>query len=110
NLNKSPAAQAAFLHYFTPDKFDIIAIQEPYIDFLRNTRASSHWTTVYPSNHIGSSGNHRSGTQTTRSLILVNSRLRSLSWNPIPTDCSDLTGIQITLHSGKVILFNIYND
>jgi hypothetical protein len=35
----------------SPDRYDMIAIQEPYIDFLRNARATPNWYAIYPRTH-----------------------------------------------------------
>ncbi|KIK37495.1 hypothetical protein CY34DRAFT_92648, partial [Suillus luteus UH-Slu-Lm8-n1] len=40
NLNASMAAQEALLNSSVANHWDIIVIQEPYLNFLRNTRAN----------------------------------------------------------------------
>ncbi|KAJ3979734.1 hypothetical protein F5890DRAFT_1420877 [Lentinula detonsa] len=47
NTNKSDICMHDFLHG-TESKADIIAIQEPYIDFLGRTRALAHLHVIYP--------------------------------------------------------------
>ena len=49
NLNKSPDAQSDLIHKI--NDYDIMLIQEPYIDFLGNNRATRAWTTLYPTRH-----------------------------------------------------------
>lgn len=63
NVNKSNTAQSAFLHDIA--SFNIVAIQEPHIDFLKNTRAWTNWKVFYPTNH-------KDNNTTTRSIILMN--------------------------------------
>ena len=48
NIRHTQAATHDFLAHFTYQKYDILAIQEPYIDAYHNTRATSHWTVIYP--------------------------------------------------------------
>ncbi|KIK47992.1 hypothetical protein CY34DRAFT_36412, partial [Suillus luteus UH-Slu-Lm8-n1] len=48
NLNTSMAAQEALLNSPKISEWDIIVIQEPYINFLRNTRANHRWHVLYP--------------------------------------------------------------
>ena len=47
NLNKSDVAQQDLIS-IDPNTYDIIAIQEPYIDFLGNTRANQRWYPLLP--------------------------------------------------------------
>ncbi|OBZ69995.1 hypothetical protein A0H81_10500 [Grifola frondosa] len=51
NLNKSLDAQLDLLHAANPDNYDLLLLQEPYLDHLNLTRANHHWTVVYPSRH-----------------------------------------------------------
>ncbi|KAJ3792546.1 hypothetical protein GGU11DRAFT_693293, partial [Lentinula aff. detonsa] len=47
NVNKSDLCMHDILHSDASDA-DIIAIQEPYIDFLGRTRALRHLHVIYP--------------------------------------------------------------
>ncbi|KNZ74021.1 hypothetical protein J132_08675 [Termitomyces sp. J132] len=51
NVWKSDIAQAAMLNTACPEDWDMLAIQEPYLDHLGNTKASSYWRVVYPRDH-----------------------------------------------------------
>ena len=57
-------AQQDLLETLKDEDIDIACIQEPYIDHWGNTRANSHWQTVYPPKH-------RQDQEKTRSVILV---------------------------------------
>ncbi|KIK38821.1 hypothetical protein CY34DRAFT_40840, partial [Suillus luteus UH-Slu-Lm8-n1] len=48
NLNNSMVAQASLLNSPSISKWDIILIQEPHINFLRNTSTNHHWHVIYP--------------------------------------------------------------
>ncbi|KAJ3845296.1 hypothetical protein F5878DRAFT_523966, partial [Lentinula raphanica] len=82
---------------------DIIAIQEPYIDFLGRTRALRHLHVIYPPHH-----RDQWEEVTTRSIILVNSRLLTDSWTALNVDHPDVTAIQLIGDYGTLRLFNIY--
>ena len=79
NVNKSMGAQQAMLHRLLDDNvpYDIVAIQEPCIDFLKLTRALPHWRVVYPHRH-------HDATSQVRSVTLVNDRLSTNAWAAIP--------------------------
>src|SRR5437762_2011793 len=88
NLNKSRTAQDIFIQSPTLHlQYDILLIQEPYLDKNGATKASSYWKVVYPDHH-------RINTQKTRTVILVNKSMNSNTWQEITIKGSgDLTGI-----------------
>ncbi|KAG2048697.1 hypothetical protein BDR06DRAFT_895025, partial [Suillus hirtellus] len=50
NLNTSMVAQASLLNNSATAKdWDLILIQEPYINFLHNMNANHRWHVLYPS-------------------------------------------------------------
>jgi ribonuclease HI len=83
--------------------FDIIALQEPYLNKLANTRANFHWHVIYPTTKFEDSSR-------VRSVILVNKRLRTNDWDQIPLENNDITAITIRGTFGAINIFNIYND
>ncbi|KIM71691.1 hypothetical protein PILCRDRAFT_82529, partial [Piloderma croceum F 1598] len=91
------------LNSLNPNDWDIIALQEPYIDFNGVTRATPPWRVVYPSRHYISP-------QETRSIILVNKKLATNHWEALPLDSSDLMAIRLSGDFGHVHVFNVYND
>ena len=103
NLNKSLAAQQDLINNLRPENYEIVLIQEPYIDHNRKTRASSHWRVVYPSTYYTNLSGFRS-------VILINAKLNTNSWKQIEVKSSDITAIQLTGTFGQVSIFNIYND
>ncbi|OCH84246.1 hypothetical protein OBBRIDRAFT_696016, partial [Obba rivulosa] len=80
---------------------DLIFIQEPYIDFNKLTRATSHWHVIYPCSHHDNSAH-------TRSVILVNKRIPTNNWSDIELTSPDITGLTIKTQQGNFHLFNVY--
>src|SRR6266850_74024 len=83
NMNKSLIAQADMLHRLDPQKFDIIAIQEPYLDQFHNTCANQHWYTVYLREHYVEP-------RGTRSVILMSRRILADAWTQVEISSSDI--------------------
>ncbi|KAJ3543332.1 hypothetical protein NM688_g5868 [Phlebia brevispora] len=102
NLNKSLDAQSHFLHTLRPDEFDVALIQEPYMDRLTLTRATTHWSVVYPSRHHDQK-------EHIRSVMLVNARIPTNSWEIIHVESSDITAIRLQTPQEPLYIFNVYN-
>ena len=103
NCNASNDAQLIMLNSLNPNDWDIIAIQEPYIDFNGVTRATHPWRVIYPSRHYLSAGD-------TRSIMLINKNLATNHWESLPIDSSDVTAVRLTGDFGEVRILNVYND
>jgi hypothetical protein len=101
--NASNDAQLIMLNSLNPNDWDIIALQEPYIDFKGVTRTTPPWYVVYPSHHYTT-------LQDTRSVMLINKKLSTNSWESLQLDSSDITAIPLSGDFGYIRLFNIYND
>ncbi|RPD60339.1 hypothetical protein L226DRAFT_448609, partial [Lentinus tigrinus ALCF2SS1-7] len=82
--------------------YDIIALQEPCLTHMGLTASTPGWRVVYPTVH-GADGASR-----TRSLLLVNTRLSTNSWNPIPVRHSYVSAITIRTQDRVVHLLNLY--
>jgi len=102
-MNKSRKAQLDFMHRVDPKKFDIIALQEPYLDKRGNSRTSNQWYSTYPKNHYIDAFK-------TRSLLLVNKDIPTDAWNPIELDSPDISAIQVKTPIRNLVIVNIYND
>lgn len=87
-------------------QWDIVMLQEPYLDSLGNPKATSNWQVVKPFQASYDNA------PPIRSIIMVNTRLKSDSWEIIdmPNTNNDLTGIQLRTEKGNFSIFNIYND
>jgi len=104
NLNKSPTTQHCILSGpFTAKEWDIIAIQEPAIDDLGNTKATPDWNVIYPT--------HRYTHQDRpRAVTLIHKRINTNNWRQIPFPSSDMVVVQFTGPFGHATIFNIYDD
>ena len=51
NLNKSDAVQQDLINSTDPNTYNIITLQEPYIDFLGDTHANQRWYPLLPTAH-----------------------------------------------------------
>ena len=104
NLNKLEKVQFDLINSSIHRDWDLLLLQEPYIDKLGNTKATSKWHTLYPSSHLTNS-------TTNRSVVLVNAALDTNAWAQVPfEDSNDVTVIRFHLPQGQLTLFNIYND
>jgi len=104
NLNKSDKAQYDLINSPIHEEWDLLLLQEPYIDARGNTKANPNWRVLYPSSHL-------TDNTTKRSLILVNSKLDTNTWSQITVEGSnDITAVQFKHPQGKLTIFNIYND
>ena len=88
NINKSLESQLDLLESLRRNKYDICAIQEPYVDFKGKTHANRNWTTVYPNTH-------QEHPDRTRSVILVNANLLTDAWKQINFEHPDITAIEV---------------
>lgn len=104
NLNASLTAQASLLNNNDMDEWDVVAIQEPHINFLRNTHANHHWHVIYPTQHFSHPR------QRTRAVMLINAKLDTNTWKQIAFPSSDVVVIQLKGPYGRCTIFNLYND
>lgn len=87
----------------SPEDIDIIAVQEPHIDFNGLSRGGNGWRMVYPNGH----DRNRKETQ---AILLVSTRVSSNAWAKISVNSSDIVAIIIATSDCDLVLFNIYND
>ena len=104
NLNKSDKAHFDLINSPVHTKWNLLLLQEPYIDKLGNMKATSKWHTVYPSSHL-------TDTSITRAVILVNAAIDSNAWMQVPFKGSnDVVVIKLQLAQGQLFIFNVYNN
>lgn len=119
NINGSDWYQHALTNML--NEYDIMTLQEPHVNFMRNTIATRRWDVVYPDGKYldpPKSNNTRNRTKSgktkdvrMRSVILVSKRLASGSWEPLSIKHSwDITGIKVTCGNDKYFIFSVYND
>jgi len=77
NLNKSKKAQFDLINSPIHKDWDVMLLQEPYIDKYGNTKATSKWHMVYPTDHL-------TDLATNRAVMLVNTALDSNAWMQVP--------------------------
>src|SRR6266404_2348214 len=91
NLNKSPSCQHGLISSgrLAKHNIDIIALQEPSINFLNKTIATRDWIPLYPSTH---------------------GDIQTDNWEQLKFPSGDVTALRIRETWGTLTLFNIYND
>lgn len=102
--SKIPTAQHDLLANAELEDWDIIALQEPYLDHLHLTQASPKWHIIYPSNKSLDGQSHM------HSIILVNTNIHSKQISQIAIQSTNDTAIQFRTDSHTVIIINVYND
>ena len=104
NLNKSDKAHYDLINTPLHKSWDILALQEPYIDALGNTKANSWWHVIYPMPHLANN-------TIDRSVLLINTALDVNRWAQIPVeDSNDVSAIQLHTPKGRITIFNLYVD
>ena len=103
NLNKLLIAQLDFLHSINDTKANIIILQEPYIDHLKNTRALLEWYMLYPTTHY-------KNPKETRTIMLINKKIPTDNWNQLHVGTGDAVAISIDYEEGHIDVYNVYND
>ncbi|KAG1786543.1 uncharacterized protein HD556DRAFT_1248118, partial [Suillus plorans] len=104
NLNNSRTAQESLLNGPKAKFWDLLALQEPCSNKLRNTKSTRQWHSVYPTQHF----THL--LQRTRAVTLVSAALDTNGWKQLAFPSSDVIIIQFSGPFGKCTVFNIYND
>jgi hypothetical protein len=104
NCRKLEACQQDVINPCNPELYDLCLVQEPWLDFLGNTRAPTGWSAVYPPTHL------LDGRKRTRSVIFVSPRLAGDAVTTIPIDSADITAVQVETPRGLVRILNVYND
>jgi hypothetical protein len=104
NCRKSEACQQDLINSLNPERYDLCLVQEPFIDFLGNTRAPVGWSAIYPPTHL------RDGHDRIRSVIFVSPRLAGNACTAIPIDSPDVSAVQVETERGSVRILNVYND
>jgi Endonuclease-reverse transcriptase len=104
NVHKSKTAQDYILNTTNPSDWDIIAIQEPWINRFGNSRGSQFWRVVYPTNF------YAEGCPRICSILLINTNLSTDSYISLPILHSDISAVHFRGENGYLSLFNIYNE
>ena len=102
NVNKSLTSQLDLLNNTDPKLFNFIFLQEPHVDFLNLTRANHQWSVIYPTCHHASP-------KTTRSIILVSTRISKNNWKQVHILSNDVTAVELSGDFDTITFYNIYN-
>ena len=85
-------------------RFDLLLLQEPYIDSYGNMKVTKDWRVAYPSNHLASD-------KPPCAVVLISTSLDTNEWSQISVPgTNDLVTIQVRGSSGHLRIYNIYND
>lgn len=105
NLGKSKVAQFELLNRNLAKCYDLILIQEPYINPHGFSPTPFSFRPVFPA----SRNDKAKGLM--RSVTWVNTELDTALWKEIriPSN-NDITAVQVSNEFGKITIFNVYND
>lgn len=105
NVNTSRNSQEELINSQYIIKYDIIALQEPFLDFKSDTRATSQWRAIYPTNHT-----RDIGTRKTRAILLINKRIRADAFQPLRLNSPDIVAVRIIGNEPNrhMDIYNIY--
>ena len=86
-----------------PSLFNLILIQEPWLDSFSNARGNHHWHIVYPPRYTD-------GHKTIRAIILINTNLSTDAYSTLQIHYSNITTIHLKGDFSHCSIFNIYNN
>jgi len=104
NTHKAKLAQQYLLNSANPEEWDVIAIQEPWLDLFKRARGSAYWRILYPTNHFSDGASH------TCSLLMINTNISTDSYTQLDVPSSNITAACFIGPYGNLTLFNIYNN
>ena len=104
NTRKSLHNTNYILNEANPKNFDIILLQEPWINPLGKSQGSHNWRIVYPSTL------HHNNHNPIRSVILINTNISTDMYTVLDILSSDITVFCLKGDFGHCTIFNIYND
>ncbi|KAF9232845.1 hypothetical protein BU15DRAFT_29153, partial [Melanogaster broomeanus] len=82
--------------------WDILALQEPHINQMKNTTSTRRFHVVYPSTR------YTSPESKSRAVTLISTAINSNSWSQLPFPSPDVVVIQLVGPFGRCTIFNIY--
>ena len=104
NLHKSQTAQDYVRNTANPADWDILALQEPWLNSLGNSRGTQYWQVIYPANF------YAEGSSCIHSILLINTNISTDSYTILPIQNSDVTAVRFKGEFGHLTVFNIYNE
>src|SRR5260221_2532102 len=105
NVNKSSSCQHDLLSNNQLNKvgINVIALQEPAINFVNRTIVAKEWFPIYPTTHTSSPN-------TTRSLLLLNASISLDRWEQIAIPSGDITAVKIIGAQSELPYVKLIND
>jgi hypothetical protein len=83
--------------------WDILALQEPYVNPLNNTTANHHYNVVYPTTRFTNSDKH------VRAVTLISASIDRNIWSQHDFPSPDIIIVQLKGPYGHCTIINIYN-
>jgi ribonuclease HI len=105
NVNKSQTCQHDIISSgkLAKEGIDIVALQEPAINYFGGTVTAKDWTVLLPPTHS-------LDPTKTRSLILVRTNIITDSWSQIDINSGDITAVLLQGTWGRLAIYNAYID
>ena len=104
NTYNSKYTQQYIINSANPANWNILVIQEPWLDPHGNTRASGFWCMLYPSSHF------HDNTPCTCSILLINTNISTEAYSQLSIPSNDITAVQLKGDFSHLMIFNLYND
>ena len=104
NSHKSKLAHQYILNTASPDDWDLIVIQEPWLDQFNNARGSAYWRVLYPSTHL------LDDSPRTRTITLINTNIDTDAYTQVEIPSADILAVKFLGPHGNLYVINIYND
>ena len=102
NLNKLRIAQEDLINSDIHKNYDVLILQEPYIDAYGNTKAMRCWHVVYASSW-------RMDSLLPRAVVFVSTALDTNQWSQIHIpNTRDMVAVQVTGEFGSITIYNVY--
>ncbi|KIM60309.1 hypothetical protein SCLCIDRAFT_73015, partial [Scleroderma citrinum Foug A] len=85
------------------DEWDFIALQEPPVDRLGNTKANHRWRMVYPTHKLTKGAKPRA-------VMFVNTKISTNCWEQIDFPLANVVIICTRTTEGTCTIVNVYNN
>ena len=103
NLNTLHNVLHSLINNKLADKWDFIALQEPPVNRLRNTKANHCWCVVYPTHKLTKGAKPQV-------VTFVNTKISTNCWEQIDFPSADIVIVCTRTTEGMCTIVNVYND